>query len=118
MPNYIIKQSTNQRNTSCNTSYCKDSAIFFNDLATKLLEMASAVDTRIEEIQKNCHKAGSGKGVYFVSVDVEPPPIGIKYEYIHYIKVYGPPSDGEFDEAILQKIRIEFGLNTNSLTTL
>jgi hypothetical protein len=118
MPNYIIKQHLHSRNTGCETSYCKDSAIFFNDLATKLLEMASAIDTRIEEIQKNCHNSGSGKGVYFASVEVVPMTVGIKYEYIEYIKIYGPPTDGVFDETKLQQLRVKLGIDTKSSTAL
>jgi hypothetical protein len=40
--------------------------------------------------------------------------LGIKYEYVEYIKQYGPPPDGIFNEEKLAAIRIELGISENS----
>jgi hypothetical protein len=119
MPNYIVKPSHYNQNTGCGDAYCKDSAIFFNTLATKLLEMTTSIETRIEEIQKNCNNNSIGNGIYFVQIEVPSMKIGVKYEYIEYVKRYGPPPPLEsFDETKLQQIREELGLITDPSLSL
>lgn len=115
MPTYIIKNvvpngSICQQESSCNSK-------FFSNLAKKLLEMATAVNKRIEDIKKNC-VASRQQGVFLASIETPVMNIGVKYEYIEYIKRFGPPTDGKFEEEKLQQIRMELGINTNAATAL
>jgi hypothetical protein len=124
MPSYITKIVNNggicvqpQQKQSCCSSFSRDSSKFFSDLAAKLLEMTTAINKRIEDIKKNCGgKAQSG----FLLASVEAPVmnLGVKYEYIEYIKRFGPPIEGKFDEKKLEQLRIELGIDTNSATAL
>ena len=117
MPLYIIKnkkgncnEDVYQKESSCNSK-------FFSDLATKLLEMAESVNKRMEDIKKNCGGVKSG-GIYFGAITVPVMSLGVKYEYIEYIKRFGPPTDGQFDETKLKQLRKELGIDTNSITSL
>ncbi len=122
MPSYITKiinggicQTPSQQN-GC-SSFSRDSSNFFSDLATKLLEMTTAVNKRIEDIKKNC--GGSKQsGFFLASIEAPVMNLGVKYEYIEYIKRYGPPTDGKFEEEKLKQLRIELGIDTNSATAL
>ena len=128
MPYYISKLSSYVRNGSgggggnggcCGDSYCKDSSRFFSSLATKLLEMTTAITKRIDDIKKNCGNShGAGKGFLLASIDAPQMTLGVKYEYIEYIKRYGPPTDGKFDETKLQLLREELGMVTDPSLSL
>ena len=121
MPSYIKKilngglcQPQQQQQSCCSS---RDSSKFFSNLATKLLEMTTAINTRIEDIKKNCGgKAQSG--FFLASVDAPVMNLGVKYEYIEYIKRFGPPIEGKFDETKLHQLRIELGIDTNPNTVL
>ena len=115
MPAYITKSvgGSNGMGAVCQDSSCN--VKFFNNLATKLLEMATAVNNRIEDIKRNCSSAPQS-GFLLASIETPVMQLGIKYEYIEYIKRYGPPSDGKFDEDKLEELRIELGVNTSANT--
>jgi hypothetical protein len=115
MPTYIVSNTFNNvlsgtgSGGCANAVVCRDTTKFFDKLATKLKEMAEAVNTRIEDIRKNavCYAGG---GVLFASIDVPKMNLEVKYEYIEYITRYGPPIDGIFDETKLAELRVELGL--------
>ncbi len=116
MPTYLISGITQpvivDSNNCNNSSYCKDTSRFFSKLATKLKDMATAINARIEDIRSQmCNKSGSG--VYLASIDVPQMTLGVRYEYIEYIKRYGPPEDGIFDEALLEGLRRELGISSD-----
>jgi hypothetical protein len=124
MPSYITKlvntvnpiKGGYQTQGGC-SSFSRDSSNFFSDLATKLLEMTTAVNKRIEDIKKNC--GGSKQsGFFLASIEAPVMNLGVKYEYIEYIKRFGPPTDGKFEEEKLKQLRIELGIDTNSTTSL
>jgi hypothetical protein len=77
--------------------------------------MSETINHRMEEMKKNlCHKGESG--ILLASIEAPVMTIAIKYEYVEYIKQYGPPPQGKFDEDKLIKIRKELGItNVNML---
>jgi hypothetical protein len=93
----------------------RDTIVFYSRIASKLLTMTETISDRIEEMKKHmCTK--SEAGVLLASIEAPVMTIAIKYEYIEYIKQYGPPTEGKFDEVKLTKIRNELGItNNNSL---
>jgi hypothetical protein len=94
----------------------RNSAIFFNTLANKLLEMSQAVETKIEEIKKNCHQAPSGgRGFLFASIDAPSMVLAVPREYTEYIKRYGPPPKGKFEPIKLEIIRTQLGIETGRI---
>lgn len=106
MPTYIVSRQTTQ--TTGDSTVCRDTTRFFDTLATKLLDMSKAIQKKMDEIrsQVTCH----GKGVLMASIEAPNMALSIKYEYIEYIKRYGPPDDGVFDEAKLVILREELGI--------
>ena len=109
-PNYI--RSVNKNLNDINS---RDTIVFFSKLASKLLIMSETISQRMEEMKKNmCHK--SERGVLLASIEAPVMTIAIKYEYIEYIKEYGPPTEGKFDEVKLTNIRNKLGItNENPL---
>lgn len=93
----------------------RNSAIFFNNLALKLLEMSKTIEARMEELSHRVCSTET-KGFLLASIDTPQMVVGVKYEYVEYIKRYGPPSDGIFEEAKLVALRTELGISANSGT--
>ena len=124
MPSYITKilnggicQPLPQQSGNC-SSFSRDSSNFFSSLATKLLEMATAVNKRINDIKQNCGSGSRQSGFMLASIEAPVMTVGVKYEYIEYIKRFGPPTEGKFDETKLKQLRTELGIDTNSATSL
>lgn len=123
MPAYIVKGVSSggvyqiPQKQSCCSSFSRDSSKFFSDLATKLLEMTTAINKRIEDVKKNCGGTQQN-GFFLASIETPSMVVGVKYEYIEYIKRFGPPTDGKFEETKLHQLRLELGIDTNSATTL
>jgi hypothetical protein len=104
-PNYITKSNKNKDN-------CKDNIVFYSKLACKLLVMSETINERIKTITSQiCSK--NETGVLLASIEAPVMTIAIKYEYIEYIKQYGPPCNGIFDEDKLNQIRTTLQI-TNS----
>jgi hypothetical protein len=102
--NYIRR--INNNNNDMNS---RDTIVFFSKLASKLLTMSETISERMEEMKKHiCAK--SEAGVLLASIEAPVMTIAIKYEYIEYIKQYGPPPEGKFDEDKLIKLRKELGI--------
>jgi hypothetical protein len=119
MPTYLVKNNSKgsfkDSNQPClqDCSIDRNSAIFFNNLATKLLEMSQSIETRITELE-NRPCSTETKGVFFAAIETPSMTLGVKYEYIEYIKRYGPPSEGKFDEQKLNSLRIELGIQSEN----
>jgi hypothetical protein len=102
-----------QKNLSDNC--CRDTNVFFSKLASKILIMSETINERINIIKSQVCTT-SHSGVLLASIEAPVMAIGVKYEYIEYIKIYGPPDKGIFDEAKLTKIRNNLGItNINCL---
>ena len=113
MPRYITKTSSISGNccTSNNTESCQSSISFFSKLSEKMLNMVTTLKKQFEECKANS-KPSQAKGFFLASIDTPQMTLGVKQEYIEYIKRYGPPSDGIFDEVILARLRTELGIIT------
>jgi hypothetical protein len=95
----------------CDNSLDRNSAVFFNKLALKLMDMSQAIEKRIKEISEKC--VVPQKGFLLASIETPQMVLGVKYEYVEYVKRYGPPLKGKFDEELLKEIRIELGISNN-----
>ncbi len=111
MPRYITKSSSISGGccTSNNTESCQSSISFFSTLSEKMLNMVNTLKKQFEECKKPAEKA---KGFFLASIEAPQMVLGVKHEYIEYIKRYGPPSDGIFNETILSRLRTELGIVT------
>lgn len=112
MPTYLIVSECPSTNNSY-SSACKDTTKFFGTLATKLLNMAESIHDRIEKLKTElCPKPT--KGFLLAEIDAPKMVLGIKYEYVEYVRRHGPPKDGKFDEEKLDVIRAELGISAYS----
>lgn len=111
MPSYVLTGNNIKPECYCDSSIDSNSAIFFNNLASKMLDMSKAIEKRMDELaNKICNHTG---GFSLVKIDTPSMILGVKYEYIEYIKRYGPPEDGQFDEVLLEKIRNDLGVKND-----
>jgi hypothetical protein len=104
-----------QNGDLCSAYYSAKSIPFFDTLAGKLLVMVQSLKEQFQELKTIAYK-NVASGPFLASIEVTPPPIGVKYEYIEYINRYGPPADGIFDPVILNSLRIELGITTTVTT--
>ncbi len=115
MPSYLLWGSNGRSGggmgACCDNTVDRNSAMFFSNLATKLLDMSKAIEKRMEELANKACATESG-GFLFASIDTPTMAIGVKYEYIEYIKRYGPPHRGKFDQEKLRHIRRELNIHT------
>ncbi len=115
MPRYILKGNTASSAAGINTLddvlsfYAAKSIEFFNKLSEKLRDLTVSLKNTFDDLKKKC---GGQKalGPVMASIVVPKVTMGIKYEYIEYIKRYGPPETGLFDEVLLDKLRIELNI--------
>lgn len=113
MPSYITKgnSSGNSCCGSSNNDSCQSSISFFATLSEKMLAMVNTIKQQFEEIKENC-KPKEVRGFFLASIEAPKQFIGVKVEYLEYIKRYGPPKDGIFEETLLQQLRVELGVDT------
>ena len=71
--------------------------------------MVVSLKKQFEECNKNCGE--KAMGAMLVSIDAPKMNLGVKMEYLEYIKRYGPPCDGKFCEEKLERLRIELGID-------
>jgi|688.fasta_scaffold611693_2 hypothetical protein len=111
MPSYLLSGNIKNSNTTgccCDSSIDSNSAIFFNNLASKILDMSKAIEKKMDDLSKQvCTQA---IGFSLVQINTPSMLLGVKYEYMEYIKRYGPPDGGQFDEVLLEKIRNDLGV--------
>jgi hypothetical protein len=113
MPSYITKKSGASGSccTTNNTESCQSSISFFSKLSEKMLDMVNTLKKQFQECKDNAQPT-QVKGFFLASIETPKMVIGVKMEYIEYIKRYGPPSNGQFDETLLVKLRTELGIVT------
>jgi len=113
MPSYIqtgkLKSSGSGSGDCCCDSIDGNAAIFFNNLAQKLLDMSKSIEKRIEDLSNKVCLPES-KGFLIASIETPSMMLGVKYEFVEYIKRHGPPHKGKFDPILLDKIREELGI--------
>jgi hypothetical protein len=115
MPTYLILgdcSTLKVNNDQCST-ICKDTTKFFGTLANKLLNMAEKIHDKIEKLKTEvCLRPQ--KGFVFAEIDAPKMVLGVRYEYVEYVRRYGPPENGVFDEERLEVIRSELGIRADS----
>jgi hypothetical protein len=118
MPTYIVSKTkcitTSGSSGGGGGSTCKDTVKFFGSLAAKLLDMAETIEKRIDKIKNEIYNPS--KGFLLAQIDAPRMVIGVRYEYVEYIKRFGPPDNGIFDEAKLTALRQELGIDSNAHT--
>ncbi len=95
----------------CNAICSAKSLEFFDKLSKKLVLVTEALQEQFNELKKAAYARVSG-GPVIAAIDAPDIPLGIKYEFVEYIKRYGPPPKGEFDPTLLYGIRLELGIST------
>ena len=120
MPNYLVKGRRSvisgarcQPEQPPTTVDCS-SAIFFDNLATKLMDMSISIEKQMEELKKK-QCAQPQAGFLFASITVPKMTLGIGYEFLEYVTRYGPPPKGKFDPVKLEQLRIELGVQSNTI---
>jgi len=112
--NYILPNSRASHGSydpSCEPAPAIDrqTVLFISTVATKLLDLTTSIDDRIETIQKNC-KGYTSEKLILASVDTPNMNISIGPEYVIYVQKHGPPKLGQFDPDKLAEIRAELGI--------
>lgn len=110
MPYFIAKNSTLYNSRVCSTS-CPSAKKFLYNLADKLTTMTKSIDAQIKKIIHDC-ETGKEKAQGAVLTDIDTPKytIVVKEEYLIYIRRYGPPENGIFNEDYLNIIRRELNI--------
>jgi len=111
MARYILVNNPNGNSgyNCCCDSIDGNAAIFFNNLAKKLVDMSKSIEKRIEDLSNKVCQPES-KGILMASIDTPSMMLGIKYEYVEYVRRYGPPIKGKFDPILLEEIRTDLGI--------
>ena len=86
------------------------SFIKFNTSGTFVSFLVTALQPIISTIIPIVKKETDSQAVYIAKANVAPPLVRPKMEYFIYIKRFGPPETGVFDEQALNLIREEIGL--------
>jgi hypothetical protein len=80
-------------------------------MANKLMEMSVAIEARFDDIRKRCGGAvPSGPTFFFASIETPTMVVSVPIEYTEYIKRFGPPHRGCFDEEKLKFICYSLGI--------
>ncbi len=66
--------------------------------------MTDALKLQFENLRLEA-LARSAEGPIMASITAPSLNLGIKFEFVQYINMYGPPPDGKFDPVILEQIR-------------
>jgi len=96
--------ATNTPTTTANCC-CPSTTTFLSTLVDKLYTMSSRLKEQFDSLEEKANRVPQ-KGIIFAEIDTSVN-VAIKYEYILYLELHGPPIDGIFDEALLAKIRAE-----------
>jgi hypothetical protein len=127
MPTYLLQSEISQLNNfgnfsgnstasaCCAPEACQSSLLFFNALSGKMLDMVSTLKQQFAECAANATNTVAS-GFFLVKISTKSGTLGVKLEYVEYIKRYGPPTDGIFDETLLQQLRDELGISETSNT--
>ncbi len=81
---------------------------FLETLSGKLKELTDALKIQFDDLRKQI--TVKARGPVLASVVAKTIPVGVKYEYVMYIKEYGPPVNGKFDENLLEGLRRQLGI--------
>jgi hypothetical protein len=110
MPRYITSTASNTSGY-CVLNNTETSISFFTKLSEKMLDMVTTLKRQFQECKENARPVQS-KGFFLASIEAPKMVLGVKHEYLEYIKRYGPPQNGVFDETLLERIRTDLGIIT------
>ena len=91
--------------TDAGNCCCPSSTKFLETLTNKLVDMTNSLKTQFSELVKPPVNTG-GRGIFLATVDASQV-VQVRYEYLYYIRRYGPPVNGIFDPVYLDLIRAE-----------
>jgi hypothetical protein len=95
---------------------CPSSTKFLETLTDKLIEMTKSLKEQFAELVRPPSSTTS-RGIRLAEVDVTQF-VQTRYEYIFYIRRYGPPTNGIFDPVYLDLIRAEIEAGVIDVSTL
>ncbi len=113
MPRYIVSAQTQSSGNSSGGGRdccCPSTTRFFQNITDKLLKMTKSLKTQFEELKKQACNVTKARGAILAEVDAPVMTIGVKMEYIEYIRRFGPPDNGVFDPCKLEELRCELGI--------
>jgi hypothetical protein len=111
MPRYLVSQVFIPGSCPNPQEDCQSSITFFSKMSEKLLNMVKSLKKQFEACSKPTTQA---KGAILAQIDTPQMVLGVKIEYLEYIKRFGPPSDGIFEENKLKQLRAELGISENN----
>ena len=85
---------------------CPSSTLFLESLTNKLIAMTTSLKQQFIDLKNNQKESTGPRAPRLVEIQVKTN-ISVKYEYIIYLKRYGPPVNGIFDPVYLSLIRAE-----------
>jgi hypothetical protein len=91
-------------NADAGNCCCPSSTKFLETLTNKLVDMTKSLQTQFSELVKP--PSSTFRGIRLAEVDATQV-VQIRYEYLFYIRRYGPPTNGIFDPVYLDLIRAE-----------
>ena len=101
------KNSTggNSGNTTTNGCCCPSSTNFLATLTDKLYLMAQSLKEQFAYLESHSNaNQQMAKGVIIADISIKAA-VTVKWEYVIYIQMYGPPLGGQFDPVYLDQIR-------------
>jgi hypothetical protein len=72
--------------------------------------MTQSLKNQFEELKKQACNGTKARGAILAEIDAPVMTIGVKMEYIEYIRRFGPPGNGVFDPCKLEELRCELGI--------
>ena len=91
--------------TSTNGCCCPSSTNFLATLTDKLYLMAQSLKEQFAYLESHSTSTQQmAKGVILAEIQVKAR-VDVKWEYVIYIQMYGPPVKGQFDPVYLDQIR-------------
>lgn len=85
---------------------CPSSTLFLESLTNKLIAMTTSLKQQFTDLKNNQKQFLGPQAPRLVEIQVETN-VSVKYEYILYLKRYGPPVNGIFDPIYMSLIRAE-----------
>ncbi len=117
MPRYLNKKIASLNGAISGTElypalYSAKSVEFFNTLSDKLVDMSQSLKNQFDILRLEA-LARPANGPEFAAIDAPSLQLDIGSEYFQYINLYGPPTNGQFDQTLLEKIRVDMGISVN-----
>jgi hypothetical protein len=110
MPTYYIPNSRSSTQlmspkSSANGCCCPSSTNFLATLTDKLYLMAQSLKEQFDYLRLHCtDNQQMAQGVIIAEIAIKAA-VTVKWEYVIYIQMFGPPLKGQFDPVYLDQIR-------------